>query len=930
MSDLKFGTSAITALKFDVPLVDTSLEPITVTCKEYNFLTDWTLNPDQPQDGIERTEHTIKIKRFRPNTWIIKSNYNDIATEAGFLDKFYGKTWNFSNLSENKAILTKNPSDTGATADWAHIPSNRNVIGFVLMPIRNDNALSTPNGALSWAIGEGCLKDVSGAAQYGFPNNGDKILYQCSWWFINMDGATPSTLYNQSNGYNDQMALTIFSSSEEVDAEGCISVISYKNIVDPTTVEGFCAYAGTEKVYDKEKTFNNVVSAYGFCFEERGHFSEKIQGEFPEIKSSYSGINHIAFVIRNNNYNGIYDHIRLPEITDLGELIQNNFPVKFFSKIERSYPNQNCFWDSVVDAFRNNNITDPVYADHLFATSVGDIEDLYLNFDVYSEKDGVITNNYIDLYSIFDYSSVARNVHINIDHGYLKVLNRAFRQSGVENCIFNKPVTCTEFTGTFEGTKNMVYFPANLFPGKEWQGDDYSEQTCKIHYAADGSSLTYFGNYKDETALSEDDKFYTLKVHPYCCGAFPRSKIREVKYLLDFAFVTPVNGMIHDGQSNPLFGSSLIERMYIKNLNKGDWGFDGTNRGSTYISAGNLPNLDATSVNYLLNNVFDLRQNDQNTGDTYHFETNLNCFNKTKYWTFSQGWETLPVSMHCWADGATASTTLNSTTVRDGKMKVKIGLNNCTLTLSNGGVDRIIPATSDPDGEEITGITIGECKFTFNKLDSRYDMYGSITLADDFHFKYELTPGLTGANIYFPAGFETKIDQAALHTANDRGWNVYVGGNLMGSPCDFVFQLTGGSLAANSSSDSIEFTNAAGYSDAFTMEAPIQGAVNTGFEAVVGANQQNVSMTVTNASTPFTVSFTGAEGNKEMTVAYTFEGTKDANQTVSLDVTFKNLSSQATKTVTVQDGSSSTLDLSDWYVDNGTVNIEVSFNFTIS
>ena len=88
---LKYGTKSIGALKFDEPIVETVLVPIMVSSSEYNFLTDWVVNSEQPVGGIEVTAHTIKIKKFKPNTWIIKSAYNDIATESGFLNKFYGK-----------------------------------------------------------------------------------------------------------------------------------------------------------------------------------------------------------------------------------------------------------------------------------------------------------------------------------------------------------------------------------------------------------------------------------------------------------------------------------------------------------------------------------------------------------------------------------------------------------------------------------------------------------------------------------------------------------------------------------------------------------------------------------------------------------------------------------------------------------------------
>ena len=100
----KYGSKDITALKFDAPLVDVCPIPIIITCEEYNFLTDWTLNPNQPQGGIEVTEHTITIKKFKPNEWFIKSNYS-IADDESYYDKFYNKSWSLQGVNDNQGVL---------------------------------------------------------------------------------------------------------------------------------------------------------------------------------------------------------------------------------------------------------------------------------------------------------------------------------------------------------------------------------------------------------------------------------------------------------------------------------------------------------------------------------------------------------------------------------------------------------------------------------------------------------------------------------------------------------------------------------------------------------------------------------------------------------------------------------------------------------
>lgn len=740
---LKYGTSNLTALMFDAPIINSSSvnASLTITNSEYNFLTEWVVNPEQPQDGIEVTEHTINIHKFKPNVWIIKSNYVNTSTKEAFLDKFYAKGWVLSNFADHASYLSS------VSTYGSYKP-----IGLVLSPINSSNVLLTTAGGLDWPINQGCLKGpgVVGWSNYGFVSDGNLILYECSQYYIN-NGGSPDNLYNASY---PQMALTVFTANE-TDNDGTISLIDTKTIVDPTTIEGYRATVGTSEVYNKEKSYANVIKRHGLEFEEHNSFTRSVDGKTVQILSQWNN-QSTAFVVDTRGYESLYEHIRLPEVSGISSLISSSYPVKFWGKVER-YSEYPSLWTSVQYAFANTDIVDGNFAQCLFANSKTNNPLTWtFTFDMPSDS------NYINIGDMFACSSVASEIHFIINKGVIKSLHNAFLQTrNLIEITFNKVVGITDFSGAFEGT-TLTNFPENVAPSYEWNGRS-SEPNCLINYASDGSSLTHFGNYKDATAQAEDDKYYTLLLNPYCLAAFARNNISEIRYILDMKFVEPVSGMInYDGTIfNAIFGSlnsntsSNLVTAKIKNLNKGNWYFDGTATNNAY--AGKLDNLDADSVNYMLANVFDLTKN---TTEASRFENEFNSLND---WVNSACTKR-PILFEVW-DNCTLTKNLSTS----GTMHVILTLTNCKMKVN--GTEYSAGTTSLP-------LSAGNCTISFEKINSNQTMYGVLQIDPEYVFKSELTPGLNSASIYLPSGFDSKINSAALSIANTRGWTVYVGGSI--------------------------------------------------------------------------------------------------------------------------------------------------------
>ena len=153
-------------------------------------------------------------------------------------------------------------------------------------------------------------------------------------------------------------------------------------------------------------------------------------------------------------------------------------------------------------------------------------------------------------------------------------------------------------------------------------------------------------------------------------------------------------------------------------------------------------------------------------------------------------------------------------------------------------------------------------------------------------------------------------------------------------PCTFTFELNGTSFIQNNSQYNVVLYDD-GTDRSFTMVASNgEGSmVNTGFEANSTPPTQTSNIFVTKATDIFDIQFDGDETTKEMQVRYVFSGDLENATSVSLIARFKNLTTpSADKVLEMQSGSGyyKYLDLDDWYISNGLVQIQVSFEIYIA
>ena len=455
-----------------------------------------------------------------------------------------------------------------------------------------------------------------------------------------------------------------------------------------------------------------------------------------------------------------YDRLRLPVPTDLATLVASGYPIKFWCTQYDTVGHPG-FWVEVASIFSNTVITDPKYTNHLFTNSGGNAGSISIRIDVGTNLDG--SARYIDAMGIFDHSNVTSSVYFTITTGVLKSLVNAFRSSRTIQYVgFSREVDISTWSGAFEGAA-ITTFPTNVFPRNEWFGiSSDSEPTCSIQYAADNSRLTTFGNYRNSGGTYPEDRCDVLVVDKYCYGAFSRSDISEIKYILDMKFVPPSHGYIDDDLNyfNAVFNNNSLVIAYIKNLNKGDWVFDGDASHGT--PAGNFTDFDSEAANFMLSNVFDLNEN---INDSQHFETQANSFNS---WETSTGYKT-PILFNTAQDGGN----IYANIVSLGFMEVTVSVTNATVKLSNKNGDTPLQV-----GVNSVQLRYGINTFVVTAVDSDSPCGATLELSD--HFRSELTQGLTSAAIYVPEDWRTRdiIDPAALAIANQRGWTLYAGGTI--------------------------------------------------------------------------------------------------------------------------------------------------------
>lgn len=570
MSKLALGREEIYALRYKSPHIESNYD--------IDF-SGWYVNPDN-SEGITIEQGKIIITKVKPNVWFIRSNYGFTAdTERN--EKFYNKIFKLSNVSANSSLISAKTVANTYTAQ-----------GIVISPCNSDGAFFSSSYPWDMGIPSGYFKyGPQGAVNFGYTIDCERALYN-----YNVNNTRPTSW--ESGYYEVGFA---FYTNNQVGDDGYIQLVtpiiieSYGNrVLDPTTAEAWNVALGNDIIYTKEKTFNNSLLDFKIAYVEKDRFTYGEQTNGAEIyESTWDGNKAIAYVISNKNYpvkSDIHDILSIPYPSDLESLVKEGMPIKFWIKQQDiDFEDRPKFWESVIKLFKNTEITGYYGLTYLFSHS--NISSVWN-----PSGDGYIDIKYNTSYntvhpidSIFDHSSIDK-VRITITGlGTVTSILNAFRQcKNVQEVQFigdSDRFNIHTWSGAFEYC-SLPKFPDNIKPA-----NSLKDNTCLLNYAFHGAVMPYVGN--EEMYVKANESFQY---------AFDGWTGNEIKWNLDLSYVDPTNV-----SSAACLNCSNLEQAKIQGLNKGEWNLDGVNRVTN--SRGNLTKLDADSVNYMLNNMYDLNQN---------------------------------------------------------------------------------------------------------------------------------------------------------------------------------------------------------------------------------------------------------------------------------------------------------------------------------
>lgn len=705
--------------------------PINDESYEQDFST-WIINENQPSDGIVVTKNKISISKFKPNEWIIKSNYDDMSQD-NFLDKFYNKDFILSGLDEARAdnkinVVLDNP--TGNTSQTYH------AYGLVISPINSNGVLMThvypwdmniPNGYFKNAVGYYNSWNV-----YGYSKNETKKLYNWSCYWAN---------YNQ-------VAFAIYT-SVTTDVDGFVELntpieISVPNIaiVDPTTQEAFKLYNKNELLYERDRNVENLYKVFNLLKNDVQTYKSSWQKE-KEDNDGETFDGNIAYIFTIEDYD--YQKISLPVATDLVQKIQEFVPFKF--NITQYDYGRNEFWKTIVQTINNiQSITDYTFCYKLFKNAIGLAE---LDWDTIGDQTlhGIVinigqNNQYFVVDECFAYCDIPA-VTINDAGGTLKSIHDLFKYSSVKHIKFGAGIVLHDIIGAFEATRSLedITGLAVINVLGTYNGKYLSDRTLAIAYSFEGAGL-------ESLNIDGED----IVVYPYCPQVFGSScGLKTITgSAFDFKFVDPADISswgVGAWYGHQIFGNSILESIKIKNLNKGNWTIP-------------MP-LNNTSVNYLLNNIYDLTSND---GE--HLERDDNSFNGWSHsYTNQETHKTIRFNHGYYAQ--IIKTNWNGRKIF--KLKASVAT-QISLMLKDQGTIVLNQQFNVGTSETVidrSANTFDEVRIGINLQNSQNDI--DLTLSDPFD---SAASNVTSATLTFTqVQYDSEFD-AAIAVAQARGWTI--------------------------------------------------------------------------------------------------------------------------------------------------------------
>ena len=764
MKQFVLNGDVVKRLLYNKPIIN---EDYTHNNTEYDF-TNWNFNNNQPSEGITITKGKIVITKFKPNEPIIISNFTgDAANNSPTIE-------NICSISKELKINLKGVSANNNIfgADKAY--NNTNIlaggtIGYIyglgFLPYKTTyregrplekwgempfscyvwgNIILVDNSTVQIASEVNYLRsDVQGAYnRYGKINNYTNKQIFPNWrtWYGHEEGTWYDTDFQLSIGLYTNVSPDA-NGFIELDTPVEISLIN-NSVVDPTTQEAFKLYNKNELLYERDRTVENLYKSFNLLKNDTQTYKSSWQKE-KEDNDGETFDGNVAYIFTIEDYD--YQKISLPVATDLVQKIQEFVPFKF--NITQYDYGRNEFWKTVVQTINSiQEITDYTFCCQLFKNAIGLAE---LDWNTIGDQTlhGIVinigpNNQYFVVDECFAYCDIPA-VTINDAGGTLKAIHDLFKYSSVKHIKFGAGIVLHDIIGAFEAARSLeditgltVINVLSLYNGKY-----LSDRTLAIAYSFEGAGL-------ENLNIDGED----IIVYPYCPQVFGSScGLKTITgSAFDFKFVDPadiVNWGVVAWYGHQIFGNSILESIKIKNLNKGNWTIP-------------MP-LNNTSVNYLLNNIYDLTSND---GE--HLERDDNSFNGwTHSYTNQESHKTIKFNHGHYAQ--IIKTNWNGRKIF--KLKASVAT-QISLMLKDQGTIVLNQQFNIGTSETVidrSANTFDEVRIGINLQNSQDDI--DLTLSDPFDSAASNT---TSATLTFSqVQYDSEFD-AAIAVAQARGWTI--------------------------------------------------------------------------------------------------------------------------------------------------------------
>ena len=345
--------------------------------------------------------------------------------------------------------------------------------------------------------------------------------------------------------------------------------------------------------------------------------------------------------------------------------------------------------------------------------------------------------------------------------GYFSSGHWAFRRCGVVSVTTDTPVLCQDCSGMYECCGKLES-PASVRWGDRLVSPAYPEGASNVEHMFDScAALAVVPQYGDDR---EADANTLRPSRAY--GFIGLSGVETLGPVLDLRYIDPADADV----CTLIFpsGDSLTDAR-LQNLNHGDWWLDGTT-GTGGVSHGNLSNLDAESVAYLMAHLWDLSTD--KTGKNWR--TVENSWNM---WIHDQTIEFADaravVNFRIAPTGQNASSWLRTNdALNEFKFRVTGLMEGDRLEFGTGAVAPS-EASIYKDGEYVISKPYGLRGFKlYNDTETGYR---AVTLEIVEH-PYDAGNHLVdAAALHVPESWREKMTTDMLASAAAKGWSVWIG-----------------------------------------------------------------------------------------------------------------------------------------------------------